>query len=366
MRTARRTFALFAALVATTALGTAPTSAAGKPVTDLDRMLARQPLVRTADTIQAEVLRGGHAGFAGLVLEDDHVALWWKGEVPAAVRAAAARGEAPVEFEAAAHSDAELREAAKVLDARRGPAVHAVKVPADGSGLVLGATSEAAALGLDAAVDVPVRTVVEEPLAPVSRQDDSPPWKGGATIVLGGAACTSGFSVRNGDNARFLLTAGHCGNPGVRVTDPTGEYIGTAGAEHPDHDIMLVPTGNVVNQQYVGGGDSNSVEVVRGWGDVYTGEYLCQSGVTSARETGNPVCGIEVLFFYADREDLVEGEQVNGQQSARPGDSGGPVYGPSSAGGVIAKGTVTRAAGARIGFQDFRTATRDFGVYIPL
>jgi hypothetical protein len=201
----------------------------------------------------------------------------------------------------------------------------------------------------------------------VSRQNDSPPWKGGATIVLGGsAACTSGFSVRNGANARFLLTAGHCGNPGARVTDPTGEYIGNVGAKHGDHDIMLIPTGNVVNQQYLGGGDSNTVTTVRGWGDVYTNEILCQSGVTSARETGGPVCNIRVLFFYADREDLVEGEQMNGQQAARPGDSGGPVYGPSSAGGVIAKGTVTRVAGARIGFQDFRTASRDFGVYIPL
>ena len=129
---------------------------------------------------------------------------------------------------------------------------------------------------------------------------------------------------------------------------------------------MLVPTGNVVNQQYLGGGDSNTTTPVRGWGDVYVGEILCQSGVTSARETGGPVCDIKVLFFYADREDLVEGEQMDGRQAARPGDSGGPVYGPSSAGGVIAKGTVTRVAGARIGFQDFRTANRDFGVYIPL
>jgi hypothetical protein len=63
---------------------------------------------------RAEVLGGGHVGFAGLVLEDDHVALW---------------------------------------------------------------------------------------------------WKGGATIVLGNAACTSGFSVRNGDNARLLLTAGPCASP---------------------------------------------------------------------------------------------------------------------------------------------------------
>lgn len=344
----------------------APATAA--EVTDWDRMVAQQPLVRAADIVQAEVRRGPAGGFAGIVLEDDHVDLWWKGTVPARVAAAVerARGQAEVEVERARFSNAELRAAAEEIQARRGPAVHAVKIPADGSGLVLGTTSAAATRSLAAGVDVPVRTVVEDPLAPVSRQNDAPPWKGGATIVLGGAACTSGFAVRNGANQRFLLTAGHCGNPGVRVTDPTGEFIGNAGAKHGDHDIMLIPTGSVVNQQYVGGGDSNTVETVRGWGDVYVGEYLCQSGVTSARETGNPVCNIRVLFFYADREDLVEGEQMNGQQAARPGDSGGPVYGPAAGGGVIAKGTVTRVAGARIGFQDFRTANRDFGVYIPL
>jgi hypothetical protein len=357
---------LLAAAVAAAVLGPVPAAPAEPALTGWQRMLAQQPLVRAADVIQAEAVR--HAGFAGIVLEDDHVALWWKGAVPREVTAAVARAEtrAPVELEHARYSNAELRAAAEVIEAERDPAVHAVKIPADGSGLVLGTTSAAATRGLAGAVDVPMRTVVEEPLAPVSRQNDGPPWKGGATIVLGNAACTSGFSVRNGANQRFLLTAGHCGNPGVRVTDPTGEFIGNAGAKHGDHDIMLIPTGNVVNQQYLGGGDSNTTTVVRGWGDVYTGEILCQSGVTSARETGGPVCDIRVLFFYADREDLVEGEQLDGRQAARPGDSGGPVYGPSSAGGVIAKGTVTRVAGARIGFQDFRTASRDFGVYIPI
>jgi hypothetical protein len=352
---------VLAALATTvTALGPAP------ELTGWQQMLAQQPLVRAADVLNAEAQ--SHLGFAGIVLEDDHVALWWKGAVPRTVTAAVTRAEkqAPVEIERASYSNAELRAAAEVIESRKAPAVHAVKIPADGSGLVLGTTSAATARTLTPLVDVPVRTVVEEPLVPVSRQNDSPPWKGGATIVLGNAACTSGFSVRNGANQRFLLTAGHCGNPGVRVTDPTGEYIGNAGTKHGDHDIMLIPTGNVVNQQYLGGGDSNTVTPVQGWGDVYTGEILCQSGVTSARETGGPVCNIRVLFFYADREDLVEGEQMNGQQAARPGDSGGPVYGPSSIGGVIAKGTVTRVAGARIGFQDFRTASRDFGVYIPV
>lgn len=363
----RRSLLLAAALAVATVVSPLPAATAAPELTPWQQMLAQQPLVRAAEVIQAEV--AGTAGFAGIVLEDDHVALWWHGTVPAKVKTAVTQAEthAPVEIRAAQHSNAELKAAAEVLDARRDATVHAIKIPADGSGLVLGTTSAVSAREFTELVDVPVRTVVEEPLAPVSRQNDSPPWKGGATIVLNNsAACTSGFSVRNGDNARFLLTAAHCGNPGNRVTDPTGEFIGNVGAEHSDHDIMLIPTGNVVNQQYLGGGDSNTTTPVQGWGDVFTGEILCQSGVTSARETGGPVCNIKVLFFYADREDLVEGEQMNGQQAARPGDSGGPVYGPSSAGGVIAKGTVTRVAGARIGFQDFRTASRDFGVYIPL
>jgi hypothetical protein len=367
----RRTVLFTAALVVTSVLGPLPTAAAAPAPTVWQRMLAQQPLIHAADVIQAEVLRGADAGFAGLVLEEDHVALWWKGDVPTAIDAAIKKAEAtaPVEIEQASYSNAELRAAAKVIEAARGEKspVHAIKVPANGSGLVLGTTDAAATRAFTSMVDVPVRTVVEAPLEPVSRQNDSPPWKGGATIVLGGsAACTSGFSVRNGSNARFLLTAGHCGNPGARVTDPTGEFIGNVGSKHGDHDIMLIPTGNVVNQQYLGGGDSNTTTPVQGWGDVYTNEILCQSGVTSARETGGPVCNIKVLFFYTDREDLVEGEQQNGQQAARPGDSGGPVYGPSSNGGVIAKGTTTRVAGSRIGFQDFRTANRDFGVYIPL
>lgn len=364
----RQGVALMAALVGTAGLLVVPTTSAAAGTSEPDRMRAQLPLVEAADVVSAEVRRGPAGGFAGISLAEDHVRLWWKGALPARVAAAVERAGdvAEVQVEPARHSEAELRAAAARLEAAGDPAVHAIKLPADGSGLVLGTTAPVAASAAASVAGVPVRTVVEEPLAPVSRQNDAPPWKGGATIVLGNAACTSGFAVRNGANQRFLLTAGHCGNPGVRVTDPTGEFIGNAGAKHADHDIMLIPTGSVVNRQYVGGGDSNTTEIVRGWGDVYVGEYLCQSGVTSARETGNPVCNIKVLFFYADREDLVEGEQMNGQQAARPGDSGGPVYGPAAGGGVIAKGTVTRVAGARIGFQDFRTADRDFGVYIPL
>lgn len=96
---------------------------------------------------------------------------------------------------------------------------------------------------------------------------------------------------------------------------------------------------------------------------MFVGQYLCQSGVTSAAATGAPVCNRKVVFFWQDREDLVEAEQVQGRTTARGGDSGGSVH-SSASGGVVANGTVTRAGGARLGFQDFATANRDFGVTI--
>jgi hypothetical protein len=348
---------LLSTILLLAALATAPTSQAAT-----DRMSAQQPLVAAAEKIQSQVERGSYPGFAGIVLEDRQVALWWKGAVPTSLVLPPA-----VVVKSAAHSLTELRAAsAKIrsnIQVGPGNPVHGVKIPADGSGLVLSAQPGTT---FTAAADVPVRVVHEEPLAPVSRPDDSAPWKGGARIWNRNAntICTSGFGVRNSANARYVLTAAHCGQAGSRFDDGTGEFIGNVGPRHADHDIELVPTSNTTNRMYVGGGTSNTTQAVTGWGHVFVGQYLCQSGVTSAEATGAPVCNLKVLFFYADREDLVEAEQMNGQPAARGGDSGGPVYSTSS-GGVVANGTVTRTAGARLGFQDFATAFNDFGVYIP-
>jgi hypothetical protein len=197
----------------------------------------------------------------------------------------------------------------------------------------------------------------------VSRPDDWSPWIGGARLwnQSAGAICTTGFGVRDGQGRPYILTAGHCGQPGQQFADGTGEYIGNMGAKHADHDIALIPTNNVEALLYVGDGNSAIVEGVPYWGNTYIGQFLCQSGITSASVTGGPVCNIKILFYYNDREDLVEGEQMDGQIGARGGDSGGPVYSHGTA-GLIANGTTTRAAGSRIGFQDFTTANRDFGV----
>ena len=375
-----RTRALLAAVVAVGAFVTAVPAAHAEgtsvaaPAADLS--LAQRPLVVAAEKLQSAIGRAGAPGFAGIVLGDKEVTLWWKGAVPTAVTAAVARvsREVPVRVAAAAHSQDEIAAAAHAvrawLDAHPGAGFHGVKSPGDGSGLVLAAhpgvtTNSAAVATLRAAAGVPLRVLHEEPMADVSRQDDSPPWWGGARTwnQTASTLCTSGFGVRDGANQRYILTAEHCGQVGSRIADARGEYIGTTSRGHDDHDIGLIPA-PTENFMYVGGGDSNTGVRVTGWGHVFVGQYLCQSGVTSAEATGGPVCNLKVIFCWQDREDLVEAEQTQGQTAARGGDSGGSVYSNAS-GGVVANGTVTRAGGARLGFQDFATANRDFGVTIP-
>ncbi|MET0236085.1 MAG: hypothetical protein ABW224_15680 [Kibdelosporangium sp.] len=334
--------------------------------------LRQRPMVLAAEQILASVQRSGHPGYAGITLTDKEVMVWWKGAVPADVTGTVktAARHAPVRVATAAHSQAELTAAAKKLEAWRkanpGAGIYGVKNPGDGSGLVLAAYPGVATAAAMVPADVPVRVVHEEPMTTASRKDDAPPWKGGAGTwnQTASTICTAGFGVRNSANARFVLSAEHCGQSGHRIADRAGQFIGNVGATRDDHDISIIPTSNTTNQMYVGNGDSNSVATVTGWGHVFVGQLLCQSGVTSAEQTGGPVCNLKVIFFWQDAEDLVEAEQTGGQSAARGGDSGGSVYSHTS-GGVVANGTVTRAGGARLGFQDFATANRDFGIYIP-
>ncbi len=382
MSSRKRAGALLAAAVAACAFVTAAPAAHADgthvvpAATAADPSLAQRPLVVAAEELRSAIGRVRAPGFAGIVLGDKEVTLWWKGAVPAPVAAAVARvsRDVPVRVAAAAHSQAEITAAARAvrawLDTHPGSGIHGVKSPGDGSGLVLaahpGATARAADVAsLRAEAGVPLTVLHEEPMADVSRQDDSPPWWGGARTwnQTASTLCTSGFGVRDAANQRYILTAEHCGQVGSRIADGKGELIGYTSRGHDAHDIGLIPAPSE-NVIYIGGGDSNTGVRVTGWGHVFVGQYLCQAGVTSAEATGGPVCNLKVIFFWQDSEDLVEAEQTQGQTAARGGDSGGSVY-SSASGGVVANGTVTRAAGARLGFQDFATANRDFGVTIP-
>ncbi len=374
-----------AAAAASVLIGTlsaVPAGAAPSSVEeDRRQMIEQRPLVVAAKMIKEAVDFTPQPGYAGIVLEEQRVAVWWKGEMPARIRRVIeeANKVADVQIFEAKHSRAELRAAAEQIRRQFGrDVIHAIKDPGDGSRLILAMPLEEAGVQSPSsmspssimsampAVAVEMEVVREEELKETSREDDAAPWKGGAQIVNAtiGAVCTSGFGVLAAGRPA-ILTAGHCATAnGQRFQDDTGEFIGNA-AQKTGHDQMIIPTSSTTNRIYVGPRSSNTTKTVTSWEPCFIGELLCQSGVTTSGVIGSELCGLRVASFNTDSESLVEAVQIDGQQGARPGDSGGPLYSDQGS-TVIAKGTMTRVAGARIGFQDIPTANQDFGgIQIP-
>ena len=350
-----------AALVVAMVIGTGIPAHAAGPRDQL-------PLIEAAIVVRTAAETTGADGLASIVIEDKSVAVWWKGAVPATVADAIARARtiAPVRVATAAYSKMELLAASAELEARlRGDAgFHGIKARPDGSGLIV--KVDAARANTRAAAGVPVTYSVEDRLRPVSRGDDGAPWSGGARIINTsiGAGCTAGYGV-NTSSGPAVLTAGHCGQPGNRITDGAGEFIGNIGGDDNTFDVLVIPTGSVSNRIYVGGGNSNQQLTVTGGGAPFVGERLCQSGYTSANAVGGQICNLQVRFEGTDSQRLWEATQLDGQIAARPGDSGGPVYLDRGDGTVTARGTTTRVAGSGLGFAGFEKAQQRFGVSIP-
>ena len=347
-----------------------PTANERQPLRD------QRPLVDAATIVRTAVETSGIDGLASIVIEAESVAVWWKGGHNALpVRLAAvveqASTVAPIRVANAKYSMSELRAASATLEnrLRANPRFHGIKAKPDGSGLVVkvDAAGPAALSNAMPKVGVPAAVSVEPRMLPVSRGNDSSPWSGGAQIVNTsiGAGCTSGFGVNTPGGGRAVLTAGHCGNGGNRITDGSGEFIGNVGADDNNFDVLIVPTNAVSNRIYVGGGNSNEQRTVTSGGAPFVGERLCQSGNTSANAVGRPICNMQVQFEGTDSQRLWEASQLDGEVAARPGDSGGPVYDDRGDGTVIARGTSTRVAGSGFGFAGFEKAQQNFGVSIP-
>nr|MDT0661665.1 cellulose binding domain-containing protein [Micromonospora sp. DSM 115978] len=349
------------------------------PTDTFERMIAQTPLIDAASVIRTAIEAAPAPGYAGIGIVDDHVTLWWKGALPPDVADAvtAARRTVPVEVSAAAYSRAELRRAAArinpVVDADPTDAAHDVRLRTDGAGIEVAVDDTAgAALPKLPATGVRTRFVERDRMAQRSRYDDPAPFDGGIGIGFTTPGCTAGFGVRDADTgAGYVLTAEHCGaigspwHVGWNTTTGTGTLVGYAVDSSDDHDTMIIGTSVPGDHIYVGGQHDEVRAEVVGWTPVVPGQLLCQSGYTSAGEIGGPVCNLRVDFHYDDIEDLVEATQLDGEESARGGDSGGPVYAVNADGTVLAAGTTTRSAGPGFGFQDFATARDDFGNIVP-
>jgi hypothetical protein len=293
-----------------------------------------------------------------------------------------------VDLKTAPYSLAELEKAqARIMDRiRDNPSpLHGVKIPVEGTGLVVSAlpgtpdVAAKAARTADAAdAGVPVTTVVEPPLQASSRADDAPPWKGAAQIRnTFRAACASGFGVTFFGNADYVVTASHCSlDPALTgfiaqaFGDETGEFIGnsstSAGQTRLDHDILLIgPTsaGNVIYDGPVGAGEFT--KRVSGWANTTVGERVCVSAARSGVNCNIINRSTNVSFCYniipwLCPNGMVQAEVTSGTPPAA-GNSGSPFFVPTPD-TAVAKGVYGGFTGNQVVYQDFGTINADFAV----
>jgi hypothetical protein len=327
---------------------------AGAPAQDQRRMVEQRPLVEAAGVVRDAVGQDHLSGLASIVIEDNSVVVWWKGgqtAAPAGLPAVLARAGriAPVRVAGARYSFDELLAASARVEAqvRTDARFQGIRAAPDGSGLIVKVDPPPIGVGarmtsvLDAPlpdVGVPTKVQLGQRLKAVSREDDGSPWTGGAVVVNPAlsVACTAGFGI-NTPGGPAMLTAAHCGNAGDRFQDGAGEPIGNVGGVDKAVDLAAVPTNAVSNQIYVGGRNSGERRIVVGGGAPFVGETLCQSGNSSANDFGRPTCNLRVQFEGTDSQRLWEARQVDGQDAAHAGDSGGPVYDDRGDGTVIAR-----------------------------
>ncbi|KAB2345182.1 chymotrypsin family serine protease [Actinomadura rudentiformis] len=350
----------------------------------LKKMRAQEPLTKAASVLRWEVEKSGHAGYADIALEENGVALHWKGDVPAAMKTAMSTASrlAPVRVVPAKHSKADLRAAItplyEYMKKHPGGPVHSVGIRQDGSSIEVGsAASDLRTVATDLPkTSIPVKVVRKAAPKSASRLEDTAPYWGGARIWNPAKKlnCTSGFGVKNSNGTGFLLTAAHCFTPPERVSRYTSvTTIGYASHENWAHDILLVTT-HAGGRIYDGGvGSGEFSKSVYGWDWVYSGEYLCASGSVSG-VICNYTQGNGFTYSYCDydsdgdwtcRNDLLLAIQMDGLRASQGGDSGGPVFSLRND-GVVAKGIISGHDGwSGLIHQDFGTAWRDFGV-VPI
>lgn len=293
---------------------------------------------------------------------------------------------APVEVREAQYSQSELEAAAAKIDAvKNNTNLNGIRIPVDGSGLVVERFAADTALRAVARTGRPLVDVAEAVaqidlgvsvavvqagsalnITPCAnnicrRTDDKAWWNGGGYIkvshYVGGptiATCTSGFAVWNGeihqDYDSFILTAAHCMTPPDIVRDGASELIGQAWLQSWRHDLILT---NARGWYWMWDGSPTTTfhKTVHSWGFHDSGEWLCLSGAASGI-----VCDLETqpwhyYNIYMENpdsdgdccyyvEDMAIACVPGNTTAARSGDSGGPVF-SLDGDGVRAKGIVS-------------------------
>ncbi|MFF4649781.1 S1 family peptidase [Streptomyces sp. NPDC001380] len=188
---------------------------------------------------------------------------------------------------------------------------------------------------------------------------------GGDPVFTGGARCSAGFNVTDGQQG-FVLTAGHCGPVGTpwaadaAGTRPIGATVKDTFPGNGDFSLIQVQGGGVDQPGAVDLGNGSLQPVTRA-AEAVVGEQVTRSGSTTGVHSGR-VTALDATVNYP--EGTVTG-LIQTDVCAEPGDSGGPLFDQDAAVGLTSGGDGDCTAGGTTFFQPVTTALQALGVQIP-
>jgi hypothetical protein len=314
-----------------------------------DLAVAQQPLVTAATAISALDPKGNMLGGVRLQVEKQILDVYWKGDLPGEVEAEIARQrEAGVDVVVtpAPYSSSELRAAQKLIvdSADRYPGLSVLAPRPEADGLVAYVTDPKKAQNFE--FPVPVTIESGEALPLFGRNDDTPPFWGGASVRINGGGCTTGFAVKQmliGEISRGILSAGHCDPSGHATwTTPTGRVLGTTTRVVPWSDTAYVRTSSA-GRVYTGPVGSTTSKAILGPVPNFPGQFVCTEGAATGEH-----CFVQNFFVGAVT--FVNGwpvfgvtlaTNITGGFAAGQGDSGGPVIMSSNPVAGLAAGIIS-------------------------
>ncbi|MEU5098631.1 S1 family peptidase [Streptomyces sp. NPDC020996] len=183
---------------------------------------------------------------------------------------------------------------------------------------------------------------------------------GGDAIYASSWRCSLGFNVQDSSGNYYFLTAGHC-------TDGAGTWwsdsshsttLGTtAGSSFPtnDYGIVRYTNSSVTKSGTVGSQDITSAATPS------VGTTVYRRGSTTGTHSGR-VTALNATVNYGGG-DIVYG-MIQTTVCAEPGDSGGPLYGGTTAYGLTSGGSGDCTSGGTTFFQPVTEALSAYGVHV--
>jgi streptogrisin C len=194
-----------------------------------------------------------------------------------------------------------------------------------------------------------------------------PLWNiiGGQAIRNSVARCSAGFNARAG-TARYVLTAGHCGELGGTWSGAGGSIGPVARFDFPGDDFaaIQVTSAAAVQTALVDRYSAGSDVTVAGSAVAAVGSSVCRSGSTTGWHCGTVQAFNQTVNYGGG--DIVRG-LTRTNVCAEPGDSGGAFVSPNGATRVQAQGFTSGGSGnCRSGgttfFQPVNEALSRYGV----